>query len=75
MREITTIKSKSVASNEVAVQDKITDGDKFATDILEDVRISRKVIRILILNIWVATKIINIINENIIIYDFSVEKR
>ena len=46
--EITTRKTKSVASNEVDVQDKITNGDKFATEISEDIKILKKVIRILI---------------------------
>ena len=48
MKEITTLKTKSVASNEVDVHDKITNGDKFATEISEDVKIVKQVIRILI---------------------------
>ena len=56
MKEITTLKTKSVASNEVDVQDKITNGDKFATEISEDVKIVKQVIRILISIILVASK-------------------
>ena len=77
MKEITTLKTKSVASNEVDVQDKITNGDKFATEISEDVKIVRQVIRILISIILVASYDlnINIINQNIKTYDFSIEQR
>ena len=46
--EITTRKTKSVASNEVDVQDKITNGDKFAIEVSEDVKMLKKFIRILI---------------------------
>ena len=48
MREINTLKTKSVPSNGVDVQNKITNGDKFATEISEDIKILKKVIRILI---------------------------
>ena len=77
MKEITTLKTKSVASNEVDVQDKITNGDKFATEISEDVKIVKQVIRILISIILVASYDlnINIINQNIKTYDFSIEQR
>ena len=49
MREITKLKTKSVALNDVDVQDKITNGDKFSTEISEDVKTVKKVIKISIL--------------------------
>ena len=55
MREINTLKTKSVPSNGVDVQNKITNGDKFATEQSEEVKIVKKVIRILISYMLVAT--------------------
>ena len=80
MREITKLKSKSVASNDVDVQDKITNGDKFSTEISEDVKTVKKVIKISILISISNYKYnhdlnINIINEHIITYDSSIEQR
>ena len=57
MREINTLKTKSVPSNGVDVQKKITNGDKFATEQSEEVKTVKKVIRILISYMLVATKI------------------
>ena len=80
MREITKLKTKSVALNDVDVQDKITNGDKFSTEISEDVKTVKKVIKISILISISNYKYnhdlnINIINEHIITYDSSIEQR
>ena len=80
MREITKLKTKSVALNDVDVQDKITNGDKFTTEISEDVKTVKKVIKISILISICNFKYnhdlnINTINEHIITYDSSIEQR
>ena len=80
MREITKLKTKSVALNDVDVQDKITNGDKFSTEISEDVKTVKKVIKISILISISNYKYnhdlnINVINEHIITYDSSIEQR
>ena len=80
MREITKLKTKSVALNDVDVQDKITNGDKFSTEISEDVKTVKKVIKISILISISNYKYnhdlnINTINEHIITYDSSIEQR